>query len=236
MDENHLELEGARMAVSNELPAKCQECAKSAISIIHDKCNFCRDLAFPEEVLCHLNRCIQDPADFACHAFRPILKLAGSPGTKVSGLAGGSKGLFKKESFLRLLRSEKIKYKEAFAFQKLERDPDEVILELKYHLAWNVIHRKSVFRSNNDVFHFARDTFWGCSELVGGFVNLLWLAPDHVHLYVETSTADKSVETIVKQIKRYSNKALLDRFVDLRERVGKENELWDIAYFTETVG
>lgn len=224
------------MDVSTDLPTKCQECAKSAISIIHNKCNFCRDLEFSEEVLCYLNRCIQDPADFKCYAFRPILKLAGSSGKKAPGSAGGSKGLFRKKSFLKLLRSEKIKYKKALALQKLERNPDEVILELKYHFAWNVIHRKSVFSPNEDIFYFVRDTFWGCGELVGGFVHLLWLAPDHVHLYVESSTAEKSAETMIEEIKRYSNKALLERFVDLKEKIDKGNEVWDAAYFTETVG
>jgi len=225
-----------KVDVSTELPVKCQECAKSAISIIHNKCDFCRDLEFREEVLCHLNRCIQEPADFTCHAFRPILKLAGSSEKKDSGLAGDSKGLFRNESFLKLLRSEKIKYAKAFALQKLERNPDEVILDLKYHFAWNVINRKSVFRSNNDTFHFARNTFWGCSELVEGFVSLLWLAPDHVHLYVESSTAEKSAETMIEEMKRYSNKALLEEFVDLKEMIDKGNELWDAAYFIETVG
>lgn len=31
------------MSVSNELPEKCQECAKSVGPIIYDKCNFCRN-------------------------------------------------------------------------------------------------------------------------------------------------------------------------------------------------
>ena len=67
-------------------------------------------------------------------------------------------------------------------------------------------------------------------------MNLLWLAPDHVHLYVESSTAEKSAETMIEEIKRYSNKALLERFVDLKEKSDKGNELWDAAYFIDTVG
>ena len=67
-------------------------------------------------------------------------------------------------------------------------------------------------------------------------MSLLWLAPDHVHLYVESSTAEKSAETMIEEIKRYSNKALLEKFIDSNEKIDKGSELWDAAYFIETVG
>jgi hypothetical protein len=72
------------MSLSNEMPVKCLECAKSAPAVIHAECMFCQELEFREEILCHLNRCIQNPADFQCHAFRPKLKLVSASGARVA--------------------------------------------------------------------------------------------------------------------------------------------------------
>ena len=60
----------------SNLPERCQGCAKTAVPVIHDKCNFCLELEFDEVVLCDLNRSTQDPSRFECHAFKPLLKLA----------------------------------------------------------------------------------------------------------------------------------------------------------------
>jgi len=223
------------MSVSSELPEKCQKCARSEVSIIHDKCNFCRELEFYETILCDLNRCIQDHANFSCHAFQPILKLAGPSQNNVPDLSGGSKERLQREPFLRLLHSGTIEYERALAFQKLDRDPDGVFMEIKYHFVWNVIHRRPVFCPANDIIEFVHDTFLGCSELVRGFVSLLWLAPDHLHLYVE-SDGERSVETMVQEIKRFSKSAILAEPFDIRERLDAGNEIWDAAYFSETVG
>jgi REP element-mobilizing transposase RayT len=224
------------MSASSELPAKCQGCAKLAVpAIIHSRCDFCLELEFHEAVLCHLNRCIQDLSGFRCHAFQPILKIASPSGNRVRDLPDGPKDLRQRRSFLKLLRSEKIKYERALALQKLERDPDGVFMELKYHFVWNVIHRRAVFSSANDIFDYVHDTFSGCNELVGGFVSLLWLGPDHVHLYVE-SDGENSVERMVQEIKRFSKSAIVAEFVDIKEKLAGGNEIWDIAYFAETVG
>jgi REP element-mobilizing transposase RayT len=223
------------MSVSSELPKKCQECAKSVGPIIYDKCNFCQDLEFNEEILCNLNQSIQNPLNFKCRAFRPIFKLTTPSANKVSDLSHCATDNLQRKSIQELLKSDKIKYKKALALQRLQRDPDEVYMELKYHFAWNVIHRRSVFTSRNDFLDFAHHLFSGCSDLVGGFVSLLWLAPDHVHLYV-ISDGEKSVETIVQEIKRSSNDAIMGEFADIKDRFDAGNGLWDTAYFAETIG
>ncbi len=223
------------MSISNELPAKCQECAKSALPTIHGKCNFCRELEFQEAVLCHLNRCVQNSAEFRCYAFQPILKLAGPSVNKAPALYGGPKESLQKKSLLKLFRSDKIKYERALALQKLERDPDGVFAELKYHFAWNVIQRRPVLNPSNVYFDFVHDTFLRCSELVGGFVSLMWLAPDHIHVYVE-SDAEKSVETIIQKLKPFSIHAIVAEFPDIGESIDAGIGIWDAAYFSETVG
>jgi REP element-mobilizing transposase RayT len=223
------------MSSKNEMPAKCRECAKSNTPRFHGKCLFCRELEFNESVLCDLNRCIQDEESFECHAFQPILKLVTPSQIKVPGFKDSPTKDVKKKYLLELLRSDKIKYERALALQKLRRDPDGVYVQLKYHLSWNVSMRKSVFNPASEFVTFVNDTFLSCSEMAGGFVALLYLAPDHIHLYVE-SDGELSVEEIVYKIKRFSNNTIIQKFPLMRDKLRGDIEIWDEAYFVETVG
>ena len=223
------------MHTSNELPQKCMECVKSSITLFHRKCRFCRDLEFDESILCDLNRCIQSKSDFECHAFQPMLKLAGPSKNKVSGFYDNSTKNIKEKLFLDLLNSDKIKYERALALQRMGRDLDGIYVQLKYHFAWNVSFRRSVFSPANIFFDVVSDSFLRCSELAGGFVDLLYLAPDHIHLYVE-SDGELSIEEIVHRIKRFSSDATLEKFPLIRDKIGNDTEIWDEAYFVETIG
>ncbi len=223
------------MLSPNELPEKCLECVKSSVTLFHRKCQFCRDLEFQESVLCELNRCIQNRSDFECHAFQPMLKLVGPSKNKEFVSDNSSSREINEKFFLDLLNSDKIKYERALALQKLARDPDGVYMQLKYHFAWNVSFRKSVYSPANTFFDFVSDTFLRCSEQAGGFVDLLYLAPDHIHLYAE-SDGELSIEEIVHRIKRFSNDAIIEEFPLIRDKLGGDTEIWDKAYFTETIG
>ena len=202
------------------------ECVKSNVTLFHRKCHFCRDLEFDESVLCDLNRCIQSRSDFECHAFQPMLKLVGPSENKKFVSDDSSAREIKEKFFLDLLKSDKIKYERALALQKMDRGPDGVYVQLKYHFAWNVSLRRSAFSPANTFFDFVSDTFLGCSEPAGGFVDLLYLAPDHIHLYVE-SDGELSIEEIVHRIKRFSNNAILEKFPLIRDRLSGNTELWD---------
>jgi len=223
------------MPSSNELPQKCMECVKSNVSLFHRKCHLCRDLEFQESVLCDLNRCIQSRSDFECHAFQPMLQLVGPSKNKVPRFDDNSTRENKEKFFLDLLKSDKIKYERALALQKLARDPDGVYVQLKYHFAWNVSLRRSAYSPANNFFDFVSDTFLRCSEQAGGFVDLLYLAPDHIHLYAE-SDGELSIEEIVHRIKQFSNDAILEKFPLLRDKLCGDTKIWDKAYFTETIG
>ena len=139
------------MSVSNKLSKKCQECAKSLGTRIYDKCNICRDLKFHEDILCYLNRCVQDPLNFKCHAFQPIFKLVAPAVNKVSKSSNHTTYNLPRKSIQELLKSDKIKYEKTLALQKLKRDPDGEFMELKYHLVWNVIYRKPVFIPDDSI-------------------------------------------------------------------------------------
>jgi len=225
-----------RTANLNEVPEKCQKCQKSHRPVIHSECQFCRDIGFQESTLCDLNRAVQDRRQrFVCHAFesmtRPVLSL----------IKGGRMPYDRQQDKVSpdgldvLLNSDRFKYQRALALQKLQRDPDTVYIELKYHLAWNVAARKPFFSGSSDAFDAVNNEFSACGSPVGGFARLLWLAPDHIHVYVE-SDGEKSIEAIVRYLKRISSKAL-------REASGKPAflqkaalRIWDKAYFSETLG
>jgi REP element-mobilizing transposase RayT len=205
------------------------------ISSIHDGCAFCTDIRFHEEVLCDLNRSAQDLNHFECFAFRPLLRVVDKQGTEADDPYGRRKESLQRETVERFLSTDRMKYQKALALQKLRSDPDHVFLDIKYHFAWNVIHRRPVFSPRNDIAKFTYEVFSKSIELGGDFVSLLWLASDHIHLYVD-SNGQSSVETMVEEIKRLSEEAILERFFHLAKRSETESKIWDTAYFSETIG
>jgi REP element-mobilizing transposase RayT len=140
-----------------------------------------------------------------------------------------------RDSFKELFHSDKVKYERALALQKLHREPDTIMVQLKYHLVWNVSHRTPVFVPASAFVSFVHDTFLGCSQAAGGFSHLVYLAPDHVHVYVE-SDGERSVEDMVHDIKKISAKAIREEFSPLQAVLGEGVGLWDEAYFVKTVG
>jgi REP element-mobilizing transposase RayT len=164
-----------------------------------------------------------------------MLKLVSPLKNKVSGFHDGSTREIKKNFISELLESDKIKYERASVLQKLARDPDGVYVQLEYHIIWNVSQRKSVFIPAGDFIDFVDGIFLKCSDMVRGFGYLLHLAPDHVHMYVE-SNGELSIEKMVRGMKRISNKTIMDTFPLLRDKLGGNAEICDDTYFVETIG
>jgi REP element-mobilizing transposase RayT len=121
------------------------------------------------------------------------------------------------------------------AVQKLKDDPDAVLINIRYHLAWNVIHRRSSFSDPEKAFKIIDEALFECGLSVSSFVSLLWLAPDHLHIYVE-SDGEKSVETITQEIKGLSEPLILAEGSAKIPKMSTSNDLWDRAYFAETIG
>jgi len=226
------DIELEKTSSRDQFPVKCLECAKSSKPFINGRCSFCQDLSFQEEVLCDLNRSTQNPTFFECHAFQPLLKLIAPAGQETRP----ERKIQPAEIALeKLIDSDKVKYQRALALQKLARNPDDVMLDIKYHFAWNVISRIPVFAEPASAIDFISNTITTCSEAVGGFACLLWLAPDHIHLYVE-SDGELSPGNMAQKLKRLSEIQILVRFPDLIASSEAERRLWDEAYFVETTG
>jgi len=220
---------------SENLPEKCLSRTNNTASAVHKKCRFCIVLHFSESLLCHLNRNVQAIDKFVCHAFRQKLINVNKPMAEKTSLEILPTNSFRADKIKKLLDSDKSKYRNALAVQRLHRDPDGVYLDLKYHFVWNVKCRRALFEKSADYFDFTSDLFLTCGDLVGGYAQLLWLAPDHVHIYVVTDGWD-SVETVIRKLKQHSDKAIIDHFPEAARKLNPKNRLWDKAYFSETIG
>jgi REP element-mobilizing transposase RayT len=98
-----------------------------------------------------------------------------------------------------------------------------------------VFQRRPIFKRSDDYLDLLHDSFSKCGDLVGGFARLIWLAPDHIHVYIE-SDGEKSVETIVHGLKQFSTSVVAEEFHGLEQQTGHGMGIWDKAYLSETVG
>lgn len=63
---------------------------------------------------------------------------------------------------------------------------------------------------------------------------MIWLAPDHLHLYLE-SNGNTPVDGIVKDLKNDLNKGLINSLNELQKKEF-DGILWDAGYFAESIG
>ncbi len=217
------------------LPALCRKCARPKMPLSDNECVFCRYIEFHESNFCDLNRSVQSPNAFKCHAFTAVLKPVISLVPSVGNLGDGKEGNRSDSSPVPLLESDKLKYRAALALQRLEREPDAVFAGLKYHLAWNVGKRIPIFAPPVEALEIVNDGFRTSDGVIGGFARVIWLAPDHIHVYVE-SDGEKSVEEIVRTLKRLSEAVLREEMGSGKSGNKKGKEIWDRAYFAETLG
>lgn len=190
------------------------------------------DRAFDEGNLCDLTRSAQDREGFGCYAFRPVPKPRLSSTRSAEDLTDDHKPRMDPLGADAMLSPDHFKYRQALAAQRVRSDPDSVNVDLKYHLVWNVVRRKPVFLQPAETRRLIDSAFSACSEQIGGTACVLWLAPEHVHVYVE-SDGEKSIETVEKVLKRATFHALRASGVSSS---GKGCVVWEKAYFAETIG
>ncbi len=191
------------MIDNQDFPAKCRSCFKADRDSIISNCEFCRDLPFSETVLCDLNRVVQLSAnEFGCHAFQPMLNLVSPKKKQVPDLADNDKE--QNELFL----SDKTKYHIVLHLQKLDRDPDSIFAVLKYHIAWNVSQREKAFPESSYSMEPILAIFKNSIKQSDTIVLPLWIASDHVHVYVETS-GKISIDKMTRKIKKATEQKLI---------------------------
>ena len=212
-------------------PQLCRKCDALGRRTIPDRCDLCRDLAFDERVLCYLTRSVQNCEDFTCRAFRPLSRSRVPSVRSVDDRSDDQKSATTPAG----VDADHLKYREALAIQRLRTDPTSVSVDLKYHLVWNAAHRKPIFVRPSDDRAIIDEVFVACGDRIGGSASVLWLAPDHIHVYFE-SDGEKSIETVVKVLKRVSLQAFRAGLTPEVSSSRKNRMAWDKAYFGETIG
>lgn len=108
------------------------------------------------------------------------------------------------------------------------------MFDIKYHFVLGTVGRRSVFSDPGSEIDLVDDIISKCSEVVGGFSYLLWLAPDHMHIYVE-SDGTVSPDNMAKEFNNFSEKSILERSPDFIGSPELKKGLWSDSYFVETV-
>lgn len=208
------------------VPNLCQECHKHHHTTFVKECRFCSEQQFPEQILCNLVRDeIRDRDSFECHAFRPNLSVVNRDGddTEPSQTEDMSK--------ITAGMSPKKKWFKAYAVQQLEMNPDLIYANLRFHVVFSTIQRINLFSSQHgdqidEIFNQAEYPFENTN------IHLLCLAPDHIHLYIESSP-DYALDEVVNAVMAYSEREIPIQLPQLEQN---RQLLWERAYFSEGIG
>src|SRR5262245_40722681 len=116
------------------IPTLCQACYKHYRSTVVKACPFCRDVQFPEVILCDLVREGQsEKQPFRCGAFRPALSVVEPAHTEVLPTEEGSEDTVK--------MSPKDKWFRAYAAQQLSLHLDLIAFTIRYHVVLSTRQR-----------------------------------------------------------------------------------------------
>jgi REP element-mobilizing transposase RayT len=210
--------------MSVTIPNLCQECHKHHHTTFVKECRLCSDLRFPEQILCNLVRDeIRDEDSFECHAFRPKLSVVSRDDTEPSQTedeSDNTEGMSPKEKWFK-----------AYAVQQLGMNPDLIYANLRYHVVFSTVQLTKLFSHQDfdrlvEIFHQAEFPFENTN------VHLLCLAPDHMHLYIDSSP-DCTLDDIANAVMESSEREIAVQLPDLQK---SSNSLWARACFLEGLG
>ena len=219
--------------MTKDIPRKCRQCVFYNKQTVFEECTVCVELSFREAVLCDLNNKTVDKNDiFVCHRFRPDLKIVGSengPGQFVLPVARNRKDYFKE--ILKIINSLGRCGNGSCGCRKNEKMKKEETRK-RYHVVWNTVGRKAIFARPDRYISFFHDAFLTCGALINGNACFIWLAPDHLHFYLELG-ADELVMDIAEDIQLLIQDALLEEFKQLRSR--DSGIVWNNNFFIENI-
>src|SRR5215475_6758676 len=124
------------------IPTLCQACYKYYRSTVVKVCPFCRDVQFPEAMLCDLVRegqSVKQP--FRCAAFRPALSVVRHDEIEARPMEEGSEDMAN--------MSPKDKWFQAYAVQQLSLHPDLIDFTIRYHVVFSTRQRVNVFANDH---------------------------------------------------------------------------------------
>src|SRR5215471_4586246 len=176
------------------IPTLCQACYTHYRSTVVKVCPFCDDVHFPEQVLCDLVReGHNEKYPFRCAAFRPALSVVQHDHmdtVHTEEVPAHTESLSSKDKWFR-----------AYAVQQLSHHPDLMDFTIRYHVVFSTRQRVNVFAREYraqmaDLIRQAAVPFEQTTA------HLLWLASDHMHLYIDASP-EYALDEIVHAIREY---------------------------------
>src|SRR5215470_3772460 len=209
------------------IPTLCHACYTHYRSTVIKACPFCSDVQFPEQVLCDLVREGQsEQQPFRCAAFRSALSVVQPDHTEALHREEGSEDTVETGNM-----SPKDKWFRAYAVQQLSFNPDLIAFTIRYHVVLSTKQRVNVFSSEHreqiaDIVRQAAVPFEQTTA------HVLWLASDHLHLYIDASL-DYALDEIVHAIREYLERERANLFPALKHN---NQPRWERAYFAESIG
>ena len=206
------------------IPDLCQACHKYHHATVVNACPFCRDVQFPEAVLCDLVRDHErDEQPFQCAAFRPTLSVVHHDETEASPTEESSEDT--------VSMSPKDKWFRAYAVQQLRLNPDLIAFTLRYHVVLSTTQRVQCFsREHGELMaELVRQAAFPFEQTTA---HVLWLASDHMHLYIDASP-DYPLDAIVDAIIEYVEHEMANLLPALQH---SHQPVWERAYFAEGIG
>ena len=206
------------------IPTLCQACYKHYRSTVVKVCPFCCDVRFSEQVLCDLVQEGQsEKQPFRCAAFRPALSVVRHDEIEASPAEEGSEDT--------VSMSPKDKWFRAYAVQQLSFNPDLIDFTIRYHVVLSTRQRVNVFSREHgkptaDLVRQAAVPFEQTTA------HLLWLASDHLHLYID-ATPDYALDEIVHTVMGDLEREMVNLFPALQH---SNQPIWARAYFVEGIG
>lgn len=204
----------------------CQCCHKYHRNTTLKECLLCSHLEFKEHILCDLTRIAQKGKKvFQCAAFKPLLSLVGKMNDK-SDTPTITDGAEQRHE------SDKVKWFLAHAQQQLQRSPEQIYFNLKYHICMVTPKRQKIFTDTERYIEIIADCLKDMQPGVKGIIktNVLWLGADHVHIFLE-STPDHSVDKLVVTMREKLESTICISFPEL-----KKGTIWEKCYYSGTIG
>jgi REP element-mobilizing transposase RayT len=160
---------------------------------------------------------------FRCAAFRPALSAVQHDHTEALPVEEGSADT--------VHMSPKDKWYRAYAVQQLSLHPDLIDFTVRYHAVLSTRQRVNVFSTEHgepmaDLVRQAAVPFAQTT------VHVLWLASDHMHLYVDASP-DYALDEIVHAIMDYLEHEMANLLPALQH---SHQPVWERTYFAESIG
>jgi REP element-mobilizing transposase RayT len=206
------------------IPTLCQACYKHYRSTVIKVCPFCADVQFPEQVLCDLVREGQnDKQPFRCTAFRPALSVVRHEEIEARPMEEGSEDTAN--------MSPKDKWFRAYSVQQLSFNPDLIAFTIRYHVVLSTRQRVNVFASEHSeqIADMVRQAAVPFEQTAA---HVLWLASDHLHLYIDASP-EYALDEIVHAIREYLEHEMANLLPELQH---SHQPVWERAYCAESIG